>query len=103
MAASIFKGQVGVTIRLNLGIDISAAGTAKIHWKKPSGAAGEWTAVKDNPAIGTITYTTVAASDLDESGIWYFNGEWNPDVPAADVHYGKTACLEILELFDCDQ
>ena len=102
MAPVIFKGQVGVTIRLNMGIDISASGTASIRYKKPDGSTGAWTATIDNSAIGTITYRTTAAADLDQSGVWRFNGEWNPDVPVDDVHYGKTACLRIYEIGECD-
>lgn len=102
MAAVIFKGQIGVTIRLSLGIDITAAGAARIHFKKPDGTQGTWTAAVDNGAIGTIVYVTTAAADLDQGGTWFFNGGWNPDVPAADIHYGKTACLRIFELGECD-
>ena len=102
MAAQIFVGAVGVTIRLRLGINLEAAGAAAIRWKKPDGTTGSWVAtVVDGPA-GIIAYTTTAASDLDQAGIWAFNSEWNPNSPAADIFYGRTACLEIFALFDCE-
>lgn len=100
--SAVFKGQVGVTIKLNLGIDISASGTARIHYKKPDGTTGVWAATIDDASMGLIQYRTTAAADLDQNGVWKFNGEWDPDDPPADVHYGETACLRIFDLGECN-
>lgn len=98
--AVIFEGQIGLVIRVELGINVEQAGTVRIRYKKPSGANDAWVATKEDAVNGTITYTTLTG-DLDENGLWHFNGEWNPDTPVADIHFGKTACLEVLALFDC--
>lgn len=95
---AVFKGVVGFRLRVALGIDISAAGEARIHYKKPDDTEGEWVATIENASIGTIYYDTVAASDLDQSGIWKINGVWDPD--GDTLLYGATACFTVRELGD---
>jgi hypothetical protein len=97
MSVSVFVGTVGFNLKLALGIDISAVGAVvKIRYQKPDATSGEWTAVIENAATGLISYTTLAASDLDQAGTWAFNGIYDP--VGDDIFYGATACLEILAL-----
>lgn len=68
----IYVGQIGVEINLNTaatseGIDLSAATTKEIKYRKPSGATGSWTASSSGDIL---TYTTAAAATLDEAGRW---------------------------------
>lgn len=99
--ATLFKNQT-VTIQLGTGIDLSAAGTVQIAYKKPSGATGTWVAVVVSAPQGTISYTT-ATTDLDESGAWSLNAVWLPDPQPGDAFYGETACLQVNELGVCGQ
>lgn len=64
---SVTEEDIGVQFRLNTGIDLSAATTANIHYKKPSGDTGTWTGATASTSY--VTYTTVA-DDLDEDGKW---------------------------------
>ena len=68
MANRFFAGEVGTVVSLECGITISAATTLRIYYTKPDGTAGYWT----GSISGTtkITYTTVAATDIDVAGQW---------------------------------
>ena len=65
---SVTEKDVGVQFKLNTGIDIDAATTANILYRKPSGATGSWTGATASTYY--VTFTTTAAGDLDESGEW---------------------------------
>jgi hypothetical protein len=65
---AIYKGDIGLAITLDLGESIAAATALKIHYKKPSGTTGTWTAVLSGTTA--LAYTTTAASDIDEGGSW---------------------------------
>ncbi len=67
----IHKGQVGAIVRLTSSTDISGATGLAIRYRKPSGATGSWTATLSGTTA--LQYTT-EAGDLDESGIWRFQG-----------------------------
>lgn len=93
----VFKGTVGLRIRVSLGIDISGAGEARIRYVKPDGTTtGEWVATIENATTGVIYYDTTAAADLDQAGTWKINGIWDPD--GDNIFYGATACLTVREL-----
>jgi hypothetical protein len=59
--------DIGVQFKLNTGVDVSAATTANVHYRKPSGATGSWTGATSD--TNYVTYTSIA-SDLDEDGVW---------------------------------
>lgn len=65
---SVTEKDIGIQFKLNTGIDIDAATTANIHYKKPSGATGSFTGATASTYY--VTYTTTGAGDIDESGIW---------------------------------
>jgi len=65
---SVFIGAIGKKIVLNVGVNISAATTRQIKYEKPSGTTGYWTAVEESTT--SISYTTTAATDLNEDGNW---------------------------------
>ena len=65
---SVTEKDIGVQFKLNTGIDISAATTANIIYRKPSGATGSFTGATDSDLY--VVYTTTAADDLDEYGEW---------------------------------
>lgn len=97
--SGVFKGTVGLRIRVSLGIDISGLGEARIRYEKPDGSTnGEWAAVIESTSTGVIYYDTLAALDLDQAGIWKINGIWDPD--GDNIFYGATACLTVRELGD---
>ena len=58
---------VGKKITLNVGMDISGASALRIYYQKPSGTKGHWTAMAESAR--SISHT-LAASDLDEAGVW---------------------------------
>ena len=65
----VYVGDVGTDIVLNTGVDISAATTLKIKYKKPGGSVEEWDGVLEGTT--SIKYTTVTG-DLDTAGLWSF-------------------------------
>ena len=73
-------GDVGTTISIDVGEDISAATAVKIHYKKPDGTVGNWTAsVADDDQ--SVEYNT-QASDINVVGLWQFQAHitlptWN--------------------------
>ena len=58
---------IGKKIVLRVGMDISGASVLRIHYEKPSGTKGSWTATAESAR--SISHT-LAASDLDEAGVW---------------------------------
>jgi hypothetical protein len=65
--ARIHVGDKFVKIRLNAGMDISAATTIEIHYKKPDGTTGEWTATLEGT---NYAYYYTLADTLDMNGTW---------------------------------
>jgi len=65
---SVFVGTLGKKIVLKVGVNISTATTRQIKYEKPSGTTGYWTAAQESTT--SISYTTTAATDLDEDGNW---------------------------------
>lgn len=81
---SLYKGQSLLTITLDCGTTVTSATTARILYRKPSGATGFWTAT----ASGTELSYTLVNGDIDESGTWQLQGY--------TVIGGKTAYSEII-------
>ena len=69
----IFKNQTELRIRLTLDVNITGATLVQIHYRKPSGLIGTWTATVES-ASGGIIYYDVQSGDLDEAGTWMFWG-----------------------------
>ncbi len=85
---SVTKGTIGYQINIDCVSNVSTATVKKIHYKKPSGAAGSWDAtigtselivyqwengVRKKYTLEANTYiyfVTVGTSDLDEVGQW---------------------------------
>ena len=65
--AKVYVGDTNTKIRLNAGIDISAASVLKIHYKKPDETTGEWTAVLEGT---NYAYYLTLADTLDMNGTW---------------------------------
>ena len=65
---SVFVGDLGVKIILDCGTSIAAATTRTIKYRKPGGEVKSWTGTQETTT--TISYTTTAATDLDEAGTW---------------------------------
>lgn len=61
-------GVIGFTVAIDVGFDVSGYDTYEIHYKKPDGTVGTWTATLTGQTI--LAYTTQASSDLDVVGIW---------------------------------
>jgi hypothetical protein len=55
-------------ISLNTGKDLSSATNPEIHYEKPDGTTGEWTAV----ISGQNVEYQIKDTDLDQSGRWIF-------------------------------
>ena len=66
--ARIHVGDKFVKIRLNAGMDISAATTIEIHYKKPDGTTGEWLGVLEGT---NYAYFYTLANTLDMNGTWW--------------------------------
>jgi len=66
--SGFYEGQIGALIRLDTEDDtayLAAATKKEIHYKRPSGTTGAWTATLDGTKL---TYTTTAITDLPEHG-----------------------------------
>ena len=66
--ATIYVGDIGVKLILNVTATISSSSVRKIYYKKPvSGDTGYWSATEESST--SISYTT-GSGDIDESGTW---------------------------------
>lgn len=70
----IYVGQIGVVFTFDTdataqGIDLSAASTVEINYRKPDDITGSWTGTVN---VDEVSYTTTTADDLDQAGPWYF-------------------------------
>lgn len=65
------KYYVGQTLQFDIivDVDITAAGTTQIKYRKPSGAAGTWVATVIDAEAGWLRYILAAAAN-DEDGDW---------------------------------
>ena len=99
MAANeIHKSDVGTIFRATIQdstftVDVSAAGTKQLKFRKPSGTVVTQTAAFTTDGTdGRIQYTTVSG-DLDSTGQWSWQayvalaaGTWHSSVSYFDVH-----------------
>ena len=60
------KGDIGVSIEVDVGIDVTLATVAQIEVMKPSGKKVKWDAV----ASGTILTYVTKENDIDEIGVY---------------------------------
>ena len=67
---SIFVGAIGQKIILEVDVDISAATTRRIYYRRSDGTLGYWTAIEETTT--SISYTTTAATEIPvgNDGIW---------------------------------
>ena len=86
---TIFIGDIGTVISLDVGVDISDATAQKIYYKNSS-TDGEWTATlgDDNQSVEYV----LQAEDIDVAGKWYLqayvetpDGKWHGDSVAIVV------------------
>ncbi len=65
--SKIYKNDIGQTITLEAGQDISSATLLQLKYKKPDGTTGTWTGTL--VGVDAAYYTTVL-NDLDQTGNW---------------------------------
>lgn len=67
--AQIHVGDIGAIIGVDLAgtVDLSLATATSIKYRKPSGDEGTWTGTVSGEIV---QYTTTAATDIDEYGVW---------------------------------
>lgn len=92
MADKHYIGEVGTVIRLDCGVDISAADVTTMKVKKPDGSTVEWAAT----VFGTnfIDYTTTSGDFI--AGVYQIQsyieiGGW--------IGRGNTATFTVFDLF----
>lgn len=73
---NIYKNQTKLRIILNVGDDLSAVNSQKIHFQKPNGVKGSWNAVADG-ANRSIYYDVQQDNEIDQVGTWKFWAELN--------------------------
>lgn len=66
MADANIYTHTNIKIILDTDIDLTGATNPEIHYKKPDGTPGEWTASIVNRSVEYITST----DDLDQDGEW---------------------------------
>lgn len=70
MADYITKDQDALKISLNTGMDISLGSSFEIHYIKPEGERGLWTASQVEQRVEFSM--TLGASEIDQAGMWTF-------------------------------
>lgn len=65
--AKVYVGDISTKIRLDAGVDITEATVLEIHYTKPDGTKGVWTALPEDSNYG---YYLTVDGDLDENGVW---------------------------------
>jgi hypothetical protein len=86
---SLFKDQTLLDIILDTKITLTGASTTDIHYKKPSGAEGNWVGVVDPANAKNIKYA-VTTGDIDETGPY--------KLQAVVVIGGRTGYGDIIEV-----
>lgn len=88
----VFKDDIGTKISLDTGIDITDSTDREIHYKKPSGSAGQWAAEKGTGEDKNTIFYITQKDDIDECGIWilqsfvkFTNGEWRGEKVEMEV------------------
>ncbi len=63
-------GDIGAVVSVDLAgmVDLSTATATSIKYRKPDGTEGTWTGTVNGE---NVEYTTTAASDVDQYGVWY--------------------------------
>ena len=91
----IYKGDVGVEIRLDTGQNLTGATAMKIKVQKPDGTETEWAAQQYN---STTIYYVTASGDLAANGDYVLQSyvEWGED----SKHTGESVILKIYEPFE---
>jgi hypothetical protein len=97
----VYVTDVGVTIRLDVDVDISAATLTRYDVEKPDGTTTTWTTSAYDST--TMTYTTVDADFKDTHsnllpGIYLIHAyaEWG----SVSKHLGETFALEVTPKYD---
>jgi hypothetical protein len=97
MADKIYVDDVGVTLRVYTGVDLTTATVTELHVQKP-GATTEWvwTGSLDPANSYQIQYTTIAG-DFDTVGEYTFQAyvEFTP----ASIHHGDVFSLYVNDIF----
>ena len=91
-----FVGEIGLTVIVDIGEDISTATAYALKIRKPSGAEVSWSASIYN--TNYLKYITVA-DDLDESGTYYLQSYIEIDQWKGR---GETADFDIDDIFSPD-
>jgi len=91
----IYKGDVGVEIRLDTSQSLTGATAMKIKVRKPDGTEAEWAAQQCN---STTIYYVTASGDLAASGDYVLQSyvEWRED----SKHTGESVKLRIYDQFE---
>lgn len=88
---SIYLNQSYITIQMDTDVDVSTATSSKINYTKPGGTTGSWTASVNGQ---NIEYE-VQPGDLDETGVWLFQGEATIGGRKAITRTVRQAVLEL--------
>lgn len=86
----IYKNQ-SVRIELDTLIDITTATGLEIHYKKPNGVTGFWSATR----VGTAVVAITDNDDLDVVGVWRVQAKVTID---GKNKYGRAVNLRVNEL-----
>lgn len=86
--------DIGLILRLNTGVDISAATVANILYKKPSGTTGSFTGSTSDTYY--VSYTTTS-EDIDESGEWKFQAYVETSSYTVRGQISKVRVIEALD------
>lgn len=91
----IYKGAVGVEIRLDTGQSLTSATLKEIHVQKPDGSEVKWTALQYN---STTIYYVTASGDLNDAGEYTLQSyvEWG----SSSKHLGESVMLKVYDMYE---
>ena len=69
MADTVQKGDIGTKILVDCDEDLTGFVSGIIYYRKPGGAKGSWTALREG-VLNKIYFVTTLVTDLDVVGTW---------------------------------
>lgn len=98
MADKIYVGDIGVTVNVATGLDLTTAETTTLLVRQPDGTEVEWAAAVDGDATdGNLTYTTVDG-DLPRRGAYKLQAY--VVLSSGEIFYGETANFHVYNEYE---
>jgi len=95
--AKIYKGDVGTSLKVTVGTDLTDASVTKLNVLKPgSSSVTEWTATIDDAQNGILEYVAIAG-DFSTKGIYVLQAY--VEFTGGEKLSGETTKFEVFDSF----